>query len=143
MSDENDMEANKKILVVDDIEENIAILDRILTEADFQVIAAGDGEEAIDIVQRERPDMVLLDVNIPKMDGFKACKKLREDQLNDFMYIIMLTIKDEIGDVNKAFEIGADEYFFKNESKKKLLRRIRRLLSRPRSRDRLFPGFLS
>jgi PleD family two-component response regulator len=143
MSDENDMEANKKILVVDDIEENIALLDRILTEADFQVIAAGDGEEAIDIVQRERPDMVLLDVNMPKMDGFKACKKLREDQLNDFMYIIMLTIKDEIGDVNKAFEIGADEYFFKNESKKKLLRRIRRLLSRPRSRDRLFPGFLS
>ena len=143
MSDENDMEANKKILVVDDIEENIALLDRILTEADFQVIAAGDGEEAIDIVQRERPDMVLLDVNMPKMDGFKACKKLREDQLNDFMYIIMLTIKDEIGDVNQAFEIGADEYFFKSESKKKLLRRIRRLLSRPRSRDRLFPGFLS
>jgi len=143
MSDENDMEANKKILVVDDIEENIAILDRILTEADFQVIAAGDGEEAIDIVQRERPDMVLLDVNIPKMDGFKACKKLREDQLNDFMYIIMLTIKDELGDVCQALNAGADEYFFKNESKKKLLRRIRRLLSRPRSRDRLFPGFLS
>ena len=142
MSDENDMEANKKILVVDDIEENIAILDRILTEADFQVIAAGDGEEAIDIVQRERPDMVLLDVNIPKMDGFKACKKLREDQLNDFMYIIMLTIKDELGDVCQALNAGADEYFFKNESKKKLLRRIRNLLSRQRSSDHLSFGLL-
>ena len=136
------MEGKRKILVVDDMEENIALLNRILTESGFQVLAACNGEEAINIVRSERPDMVLLDVMMPKLDGFKTCEKLREDMHNDFMYIIMLTIKDELGDVCQALNAGADEYFFKNESKKKLLRRIKNLLSRQRSIDRLSPSFL-
>jgi len=136
------MEGKRKILVIDDMEENIMLLQRILTEAGFQVITGHNGEEAIDIVRSERPDLVILDVMMPKLDGFRTCEKLREDRRNDFMYIIMLTIKDELGDVCQALNAGADEYFFKNESKKKLLRRIRNLLSRQRSTDHLSFGLL-
>ena len=93
-------------------------------------------------MQSERPNMVLLDVMMPKLDGFRTCEKLREDRRNDFMYIVMLTIKDELGDVCQALNVGADEYFFENESKKKLLRRIRNLLSRQRSVDHLSFGLL-
>ena len=135
------MEGKRKILVVDDMEENIALLNRILTESGFQVLAACNGEEAINIVRSERPDMVLLDIMMPKLDGFRTCEKLREDMHNDSMYIIMLTIKDELGDVCQALNAGADEYFFKNESKKKLLRRIKNLLSRQRYIDHLSPSF--
>ncbi|MEA1928988.1 MAG: response regulator [Candidatus Auribacterota bacterium] len=131
------MEGKRKILVIDDMEENISLLQRILTEAGFQVLTGCNGEEAIDIVRSERPDLVLLDVMMPKLDGFNACKKLREDKRNDSMYIIMLTVIDQINEVTKALDVGADEYFVKSESKKKLVRRIRNLLSRPRAIDRL------
>jgi len=137
VGEEKKMEGTKKILVVDDMEENIALLQRILTESGYQVLEACNGEEAIDIVRSERPDLVILDVMMPKMDGYSACKKLREDKHNDSMYIIMLTVIDKIDEVSKALDAGADEYFFKNESKKKLVRRIRNLLSRERCVDRL------
>ncbi|MEA1928989.1 MAG: response regulator [Candidatus Auribacterota bacterium] len=142
MREERKMEGKRKILVVDDMEENIALLQRILTETGFQVLEACNGKEAIDIVRSERPDMVLLDVMMPELDGFRTCEKLREDIRNDFMYIIMLTINDALGDVCRALNAGADDYYFKNESKKKLLRRIKYLLSRQRSTDHLSPGLL-
>jgi two-component system alkaline phosphatase synthesis response regulator PhoP len=133
MKQEKKMEGKRKILVIDDMEENILLLQIILTEAGFQVITGHNGEEAIDIVRSERPDLVILDLMMPKMDGYSACKKLREDKHNDFMYIIILTVIDNIDEVSQALDAGADEYFFKNESKKKLVRRIKNLLSRQRT----------
>ena len=131
------MEAKRKILVIDDMEENILLLQKILTGAGFQVLTGCNGEEAINIARSERPDMVLLDIMMPKLDGLSACKKLREDRHNDSMYIIILTVLDQLDKVSQALDLGADEYFFKSESKKKLVRRIRNLLSRQRSADRL------
>jgi DNA-binding response OmpR family regulator len=119
---------SKKILIVDD-EPNIVIsLEFLMKKEKFEVAVAGDGEEAIAKVASFRPDLVLLDVMMPKKSGFEVCEALRADPLNTGLLIMMLTAKGRETEVAKGLAIGADAYMTKPFSTKDLLAKVKDML---------------
>lgn len=121
------------ILVVDD-EPKIVKLTRDYLEKDgFRVISAGDGEAALAAARRERPDLVVLDLMLPGMDGLEVCRELKKDSQTERIPIVMLTAKGEESDIVTGLELGADDYVTKPFSPRELVARIRTLLRRPRS----------
>lgn len=118
---------NKKILVVDDEKPIVDILKYNLIKEGYNVLVAYDGEEAINIALKENPDLILLDIMLPKQDGFSVCKKLREKITSP---IIMLTAKGEEVDKVLGLELGADDYITKPFSMRELMARVKANLRR-------------
>ncbi len=119
--------ANEKILVVDD-DQNIRELLRLyLIKEGYTVVLAGDGEQALELYSAEKPDMVLLDVMMPKLDGWETCRRLRK--LGDTP-VIMLTAKGETFDKVLGLELGADDYVVKPFDSKEVVARIKAVLRR-------------
>lgn len=119
----------KKILVVDDEPMNIKLLTAILVPAGYNVINATRGNEAIQLTEKEHPDIVLLDLLMPGMDGFQACKTMRTQFRSMSFAIIILTAKDDENDIKHALEQGADDYILKPINAKELLKKISVILS--------------
>jgi len=118
----------KKVLIADD-EPNIVIsLEFLLRREGFEVLVAVDGEEALAKARAERPDLVLLDVMMPKMNGFDVCQALRADPGLAAMRILMLTAKGRDTEVSKGLDLGADAYVTKPFSTKDLVVQVRSLL---------------
>ena len=117
-----------KILVVDDNEKNVELLEAILQAADFEVLKAYDGKQAIEMVGRQRPDLLLLDIMMPQLDGFQVCEMLRKDPQNAGLPVIMVTAKDKESDIVQSLERGADDYIVKPIDKKELLGKIGNML---------------
>ena len=118
----------KKILVVDDEVELIKALQIRLKAAGFEVIVACDGQEGLDKAQKEKPDLILLDIQLPKMDGYQTLVKLKSLQETKSIPVIMLTAKSQVGDVEKAISKGASDYMVKPYSHLTLIEKIRRTL---------------
>jgi DNA-binding response OmpR family regulator len=119
---------NELILLVDD-EPSIVKLARMYLEREgFRVESAGDGETALDRVAREHPAMVVLDVMLPKLDGFEVCRRLRA--ANDSTAILMLTARDEDIDKILGLELGADDYLTKPFNPRELVARVKAILRR-------------
>jgi two-component system response regulator VicR len=118
---------NKKILVVDDEKPISDIIKFNLVKEGYEVDTAFDGEEAIKRVYQFQPDLILLDVMLPKLDGFQVCKRIRES-FN--MPIIMLTAKEEEVDKVLGFELGADDYITKPFGMRELIARVKANLRR-------------
>ncbi len=119
---------SKKILIADD-EQNIVIsIEFLLRREGFEVLVAGDGEAALAKVRAERPDLVLLDVMMPRMNGFDVCQALRADPDLGATRILMLTAKGRDTEVSKGLGLGADGYMTKPFSTKELLAEVRKLL---------------
>ena len=116
------MNNNKKILIVDDEKPIVEILKFNLEKEGYSTIEAYDGEEAVDKALSEKPDLILLDVMLPKLDGFTVCKKLRQ-QLT--CPILMLTAKEDVVDKIIGLELGADDYMTKPFSIRELIARIK------------------
>lgn len=113
---------NKKILIVDDEKNIVEILKFNLKKEGFATIEAYDGEQAMDMALNEKPDLIILDVMLPKMDGFTVCRKLRQ-QINT--PILMLTAKEEEVDKVLGLELGADDYITKPFSQRELMARVK------------------
>ena len=119
--------SKEKILVVDD-DVNICELLRLYIERDdYQVVIANDGEQAVELFNREQPDLVLLDIMLPKMDGGQVCKEIRKTSNRP---IIMLTAKGELFDKILGLELGADDYIIKPFEAKEVIARIHAVLRR-------------
>lgn len=119
---------SKKILIVDD-EPNIVIsLEFLMKKEGFQIAVAGDGEEALAKVASFGPDLVLLDVMMPKKSGFEVCEALRADPSQGGLRIVMLTAKGRETEVAKGLAIGADAYVTKPFSTKDLVARVKTML---------------
>ena len=119
--------SKEKILVVDD-DVNICELLRLYIERDdYQVVIANDGEQAVELFNREQPDLVLLDIMLPKMDGWQVCKEIRKTSNRP---IIMLTAKGELFDKILGLELGADDYIIKPFEAKEVIARIHAVLKR-------------
>lgn len=119
--------SKEKILVVDD-DVNICELLRLYIERDdYQVVIANDGEQAVELFNREQPDLVLLDIMLPKMDGWQVCKEIRKTSNRP---IIMLTAKGEFFDKILGLELGADDYIIKPFEAKEVIARIHAVLRR-------------
>ena len=123
----------KKILIADD-EQNIVIsLEFLMKREGFVVCIAHDGQEALDKARSEVPDLVLLDVMMPRKSGFEVCQELRADEAIRDTLVLMLTAKGRDTDVAKGMGVGADGYMTKPFSTKDLVQKVRELLGAGRS----------
>ena len=127
---------NEKILVVDDELSIRQILETRLSIRGYKVILAANGEEALFLFQKEQPNIVILDIMLPKIDGYEICTKLRKESQ---VPIIMLTALSDISDRIMGLELGADDYVMKPFSPKELEARIRSVLRRTNSTNKFIP----
>lgn len=118
----------KTILVVDDVDVNIQLLTTYLSSEGYNVISANNGVDAIEKVRKECPDLVLLDVMMPKMNGFEVCKKIKSNEETNFIPVILVTALNELQDKIKGMNSGADDFISKPFNKLELLARVRSLL---------------
>jgi len=116
----------RTILAVDDTVENLDVLVELLSE--YDVIDAISGEDALQIVKEERVDLILLDIMMPKMDGFEVCKRLKSDPKTQNIPIIFITAKTDEESIEKAYDIGGSDYITKPFLPKELLARVKKEL---------------
>ena len=117
-----------QILVVDDLAQNRELLQAHLETAGYRVLLAGTGQEALAAVVSGRPDLILLDVMMPGLDGYEVCRRLKTDQATAFIPIVMLTALQEVEDRIRGNEAGADDFLSKPFNPLELLTRVRSLL---------------
>ncbi len=120
----------KKILIIDDTELMVKLITDILSEKGYNVVSANSGLEGIKMVAAEKPDLVLLDVMMPGINGFEVCKLLREDEGNQLMPIIILTAQGDEDDKLTGLELGADDYITKPFNPRELVSRVNNTLLR-------------
>jgi DNA-binding response OmpR family regulator len=118
-----------KILVVDDEVNITQILEFSIGSEGYEVITALNGEEAVDKARREQPDLIILDIMMPKIDGYEACRILKANPLTKNIPVVLLTAKGRDIDKRLGFEVGATDYIVKPFSPNKLVDRIHSLLS--------------
>jgi len=121
-------EENKKILVVDDEPDVLALLTLMLKSQGYNVISAVDGQEALEKARKEAPDLILLDVMLPKMDGYKVARMLKFDENFSHIPIILLTAKIQEKDKQTGLEMGANDYMTKPFDTALLLAKIKETL---------------
>ena len=120
----------KKILIADD-EPNITIsLEFLLKREGYEVVVAHDGAEALERVRAERPDLAILDVMMPQLNGFEVCQDLRQDPEFKDLRIMMLTAKGRDTEVSKGLALGADVYMTKPFSTRELIAQVKALINR-------------
>jgi len=117
--------SKKKILAVDDEPNILLSIEFILDMEGYEVHTAHDGDEALEVAGRIRPDVILLDINMPRKDGYEVCRILREQADMAGTKVIMLTAKGQTLERKKGLEVGADEYVTKPFSAEDLLQKIR------------------
>ncbi|OGQ45402.1 MAG: DNA-binding response regulator [Deltaproteobacteria bacterium RIFCSPLOWO2_02_44_9] len=120
----------EKILIVDDEADILTLLEYNLEKAGFKVISANDGPDAVEITKREKPDIIILDIMLPSMEGTEVCKILKSGDATRHIPIIMLTAKGEEVDRIVGFELGADDYITKPFSPRELILRVKAVLKR-------------
>ncbi len=119
-----------KVLIVDDEIHIVKIIAYKLRGAGYDVISAGDGVEALQMVQADRPDLILLDIMMPRMDGYQALETLKGDPATRDIPVFMLSVKNKEADLQRGWQLGCDDYITKPFSPGKLLERIDQALKR-------------
>ena len=125
--------AKGKILVVDDEIYIVHILDFSLGMEGYEVVTALDGEQAVEKARSEKPDLIVLDIMMPKLDGYETCKILKRDDATRQIPVILLSAKGRNVDQKIGFEVGADDYITKPFSPRKLVERINSILGQSSS----------
>jgi CheY-like chemotaxis protein len=134
---EKEREKTPTILVVDDNQQNLELLQAYLEDVDCQAVPARDGLEALEIIAKEPPDLILLDVMMPKMSGFEVCKRIKNDPKTSDIPVIMVTALNEFGDIERAIDSGTDDFLSKPVNKLELLTRIKTMLKLKHLSDKL------
>jgi CheY-like chemotaxis protein/MinD-like ATPase involved in chromosome partitioning or flagellar assembly len=123
----------KKILIVDDDFDTLHMVGKMLERHGFQIAAANNGEKAIQLAQAEKPDLIILDVMMPGMDGYEVTRQLRSVESTAFIPIILFTAKAQVDDKLEGFEAGADDYLTKPTHPAELIARVKSILTRPKT----------
>lgn len=126
--------SREKVLVVDDEQKIVRIVRAYLERDGYHVLTAGDGRSALDLVRRERPDLMILDLMLPEVSGWDVCRAVRADPTTANLAIVMLTARDEVPDRIVGLELGADDYVVKPFDPNELLARVHAVLRRVDSR---------
>jgi len=114
----------KKILVVDDAE-TILMMERMILGKSYTVVTAKDGEKALAVAASEKPDLIILDIVMPNMDGFEVCRRIKSDENTKSIPVIMVTTKGDSSNVEKGFQSGCNDYVTKPISGAELLSKVR------------------
>jgi two-component system alkaline phosphatase synthesis response regulator PhoP len=125
------------VLVVDDNQQNLELLVAYLEDIDCRTIAASSGLDAMDIVKKDPPDLILLDVMMPKISGFEVCRRLKNDPKTADIPIIMVTALNELGDIERAINSGTDDFLSKPVNKWELITRVKTMLKLKHLTDKL------
>lgn len=120
--------ASAMILVVDDHEQNLELIQAYLEDMGCKVRTATDGMAALKVIEEQQPDLILLDVMMPRMSGFQLCTKIKSDPATRDIPVVMVTALSEVGDVERAVECGANDFLTKPVFKLELLTRAKSLL---------------
>ncbi len=123
-----------KVLIADDNPQILELIEAYLEPLEVQTFLAADGEAALAAVERHRPDLVLLDIMMPRRSGFEVCRVLKDDARYRDIPIIMVTALNEVGDMERARECGGDDFICKPVNKIELLARVQALLKRRRGK---------
>ncbi|HAD62298.1 MAG TPA: two-component system response regulator [Planctomycetaceae bacterium] len=127
MADEANL-AESRVLIADDNEQNRELLDAYLAEEGYTILFANDGQEAMDAVDAQQPDLILLDIMMPKMSGYEVCEQLKADAGKRDIPVLMVTALNEQGDIEKAVKAGCDDFLTKPVNQLELKTRVRSLL---------------
>jgi two-component system, OmpR family, alkaline phosphatase synthesis response regulator PhoP len=125
------------VLVVDDNVQNLELIQAYLEELEVSTVAAYDGQQAMDCVRQSPPDLILLDVMMPKMSGFEVCKRLKKDPKTSDIPIIMVTALNELGDIERGIDSGTDDFLTKPVNKWELVTRVKTMLKLKNLSDKL------
>jgi CheY-like chemotaxis protein len=117
-----------KILIADDNPTNVELLEAYLADLDCQIQVAVDGRDALDKVASFQPDLILLDIMMPKLSGFEVCKKIKGDPRTRQIMVLMVTALNEQGDIERAVKVGCDDFLSKPVNKLELLTRVKNML---------------
>jgi CheY-like chemotaxis protein len=122
------MAEKNRILIVDDNQANCELLDAYLAGVDCEIAFAADGKEALAKVAEFKPDLILLDVMMPKLSGFEVCKRIKQDPALQRIMVLMVTALNELGDIERAVEAGTNDFLSKPINKLELTKRVENLL---------------
>ncbi|MBN1787511.1 MAG: response regulator [Sedimentisphaerales bacterium] len=131
------IEKDATILVVDDNEQNLELLVAYLEDLGCNIVPAKDGISALDIIKESVPDLVLLDVMMPKMSGFEVCRRIKTNPATKSLPVIMVTALNELGDIERAIESGTDDFLSKPVNKWELITRVKTMLKLKHLTDEL------
>jgi CheY-like chemotaxis protein len=120
--------AQSRILIADDNAANCELLEAYLIDIDCDVQIAVDGQDTLDKVASFNPDIILLDVMMPKLNGFEVCKKIKDDPATRHIMILMVTALNESGDIERAVAAGTDDFLSKPVQKIELVKRVQNML---------------
>lgn len=129
------MNAKQKVLIVDDEKDIVKLLEYNLKKEGFAAVSAFDGAQALEKAESEHPDLILLDVMLPEVDGLEVCKQLKKDPATRSIPVIMLTARSQETDKVIGLELGADDYVTKPFGVRELLARVKALLRRSHDKD--------
>jgi two-component system, OmpR family, alkaline phosphatase synthesis response regulator PhoP len=116
------------VLIVDDNPQNVELLQAFLESLPVKIVTANDGVDALEKVEQHNPDLILLDIMMPRMSGFQVCRKLKGDNKTRDIQVLMVTALNELGDIEQASECGTDDFVSKPVNKFELLTRVKSLL---------------
>lgn len=119
---------SSKILIADDNHQNCELLDAYLADEGYQIETTYDGQQTLDAVARSQPDVILLDIMMPKVSGYEVCQRLKADPKTRNISIVMVTALAEMGDIEKAVNAGANDFLTKPVNKLELTTRVKTLL---------------
>src|SRR5438105_12422754 len=114
-----------RVLIADDNAQGVELLEAYLGDSNYEIETAGDGEETLRKVREWQPDLILLDIMMPKISGFEVCKRLRAEPATRETAVLMITALDQPSDIERAVEVGTDEFLTKPINKTELLVRVR------------------
>ena len=124
----NSAAEKSRILIADDNPTNVELLEVYLADVDCEIAIAVDGHDTLEKVKSFKPDLILLDIMMPKLSGFEVCKKLKGDPATKGIMILMVTALNELGDIERAVNAGTDDFLSKPVNKLELLKRVENML---------------
>jgi len=125
---ETEEQRKSRILIADDNQQNCELLEAYLADEDYETCMAFNGEETLEKVKEFQPDLILLDIMMPKKSGYEVCQLLKQDEQTRDIPVLMVTALNGVGDIEKAVEAGCDDFLTKPVNRLELLTRVRSLL---------------
>jgi two-component system alkaline phosphatase synthesis response regulator PhoP len=120
--------SSSRVLIADDIQQNRELLEAYLADEGYEIFMAADGQQTMQMVDQHQPDLILLDIMMPRMSGYEVCSQIKADPAKRMIPVLMVTALNEAGDIEKAVNAGCDDFLTKPVNRLELRTRVRSLL---------------